>query len=696
MPETSGAKSPVAALIGERRGWLWFVLLGAVLVALRGATLLYDHSLNSIDGAMQTWFALGNFADGAKLGEEFQSYLGITMIVSLLPGFIAFGQTLWASTFAAYAMVMIGSFAGAYAIVWMLRPIPGRRRWLWAILLVFVFYYAASLAAGFAGLQNPATFDPGVSLRPLRGALPFFVLPIFVWAIRRTLATEAVVPAIWLGLVAGLGLLWSNDAGTPLVIAGALGLLAALWPRLWLATKALFAFAFGVAVSAFALLMLVTHGDPFGWLKYNFTDVAGDQFWYFGPWNSEARVLSILDLPKIFLQGEVLSTFSLIVLTASVVIACLKRVRGRGAPVRGAAFIFVGTSVLGTSLIPQIGGHIGSEYNAITFVLGLCAPLILFQRPLLSLTKSLWRKMPATVAPIAAGIAATAMIGMDGASLATTANETDRTVYADQLGFYVTTQTAEDLAAMKRLSQLLSDRGFAKDRQLLPVYTSALDIAAGTKSPSPVGSLIHALGERGRMEFNELLFNKTIAAITIAPDYSGWAGWNTRANWSFFKNLRDLYRPIARNDQHILWVRAGALPRPVEAKCEVTDWGFDRFEVTVESDQPGLVSLFFEREGFDASARTALLTVTEDSPVTRAADKPQWGDFPRYGIANARFVEVAAPVEPGEVTKLTFEVMDGSAIGWGQCFARVYEPVDYAELPSLSQGIDQLIEEMGR
>ena len=696
MPESSGPKSPVAAFIGERRGWLLLALLCAVLIGLRGAALMYDHSLNSIDGAMQTWFALDNFADGAKLGEEFQSYLGVTMILSLLPGFMAFGQTLWASTFSAYALVMIGCFAGAYTIVWMLRPIPSRQRWLWTILLIFVFYYAFTIAMDLAGLRNPATFDPGVSLRPLRGALPFFVLPIFVWAIRRILATQGVIPAIWLGLVAGLGLLWSNDAGIPLVIAGAMGLVLALWPRVWLAIKALFAFALGIAVSAFGALMLVTQGDPSGWLQYNFTDVAGDQFWYFGPWDRETRVLSILDLPQIFLSGELLLTLSLIVLTACVIFACIRRFKAKGAPVHGAAFVFVGAGVLGTALIPQIGGHIGSEYNAITFVLGFCAPLILFQKPLFSSVKSVWRNAPRVVAPVAAGAAAIAMIAMDGATLAATANDTDRTVFSEDLGFYVTSQTAEDLAAMERLSQFLGDRGFAKDRRLLSVYTSALDIGAGTKSPSPVGSLIHALGERGRMDYNELLFNKTIAVTTIAPDYSGWAEWNTRANWSFFKNLRDLYEPIARSDQHILWIRVGAVPRPAAAKCEVSDWAFDRFEVTVESNQVGMASLFFEREGFDASARSAVLTVTEDSPFSRASDEPQWSDFPRYGIANSRMVEVAAPVIPGETTKLTFEVMDGSAIGWGECYARVYRRIDYSSLPSLSEGVGKLIEEVGQ
>ena len=59
-------------------------MLVAAIVTLRGNALLYDHSLNSIDGAMQTWFALDNFADGKQLGSDFQSYLGITVILGLV------------------------------------------------------------------------------------------------------------------------------------------------------------------------------------------------------------------------------------------------------------------------------------------------------------------------------------------------------------------------------------------------------------------------------------------------------------------------------------------------------------------------------------------------------------------------------------------------------------------------------------
>ncbi|MEP1421191.1 MAG: hypothetical protein ABJK59_05420, partial [Erythrobacter sp.] len=499
-----------------------------------------------------------------------------------------------------------------------------------------------------------------------------------------------------LGLVGGLGLLWSNDAGIPLVIASVIGLSVALFQKPFLLVKSLSCFATGVAISAVLTLVLVTHGQPWGWLQYNFVDVPSDQYWYFAPWNREARVLGITDLPNLFLQGQLLSTLSLNLLTACVIIAGVRRVMRRGSVLRLSAFIFVGASVLGTAIVPQIGGHIGAEYNAATFVLGICAPLIVFQDVLIPFAKPILRAPPKWAVPLVAGIASLGMIAADAGQLVQTVSSTDRTVYAEKLGFYVSPQAAQDLAAMERLSLDLERRGFPRDERLLSVYTSALDIAAGTKSPAPVGSLIHVLGEENRIDYIEALTRKSVAVTTIAPDFTGWAGWNERANWRFFKNLRDQYLPVARNDQHVLWIRTGGLPSWHEGQCEVADWGSARMEVTISSPNSGLASVFIERSGFDAGSRTALLTVSEDSPFTRSVKAPQWSDFPRYGVANTRQIEVSAPVKSGEQTRLTFEVLDGSVIGWGECFVRVYEPIDYAQLPSLSAGIDQLIGEAGQ
>jgi hypothetical protein len=683
-------------LRGRAYGWAALAGLAALIIALRGASLLYSHSLNSIDGAMQTWFALDHFAAGEQLGSAFQSYLGVTMVLALVPVFAAFGQTLFASTLAANALVVAGAFAGACAIVWLIRPIPPRARWQVAVLLAFAFYYAARLAAEAVGLPYPATFDPGVSLRPLRGALPFFVLPVFVWALRRVLRDgRALLACGVLGLVVGAGLLWSNDAGIPLVMAAVLGLVMALHRRVGLLMRTLAVFALGVAASASVILLAVTQGAPGPWLQYNFRDVAGDQFWFFAPWERSTRILGPADLPNILRHGELLSSASLIVLVVCVVWMILRRLRGRGEPVRDSAFIFVGASVIGTALLPQIGGHIGAEYNAITFVLGACAPLILFQRPLLRWVKPVLRKF--RLARFAA-LAMLAMLGFEVAHFAQVRAETERTVYDPALGFYVTPRYAEDLAAMRRLAAAWDEVGIAEDRRLLSVYTSALDIAAGVRSPADVGSLIHALGPDKRAAFTALVAGQRVAAVTtIAPDYSGWEGWLSRANWPFFRALYQNYDPIARGDQQVLWVlRPPRENVATAATCRVTSISSSTLALDVASPVSGWGTFTVTRTPPFATGRSAMLTVTETSPDTARQGEERWADFPRYGTANAPRLALFAPVAPGTTTRLTLDVLDGSAIGTATCVAAVSPPIDTAVLPSLPAGIARYLAEGAR
>ena len=671
------------------RGWWALAGLAALICALRAGVLQFDHSLNSIDGALQTWFALDHFAAGDQLGTAFQSYLGVTMVLALLPVFVAFGQTLFASTLAASVTVVASAFGAAYATVWLIRAVPPRARWQAAVALVFAFYYAAPLVAEAVGLRWPATFDPGVSLRPLRGFLPFIVLQFFVVLVRRVLLQgRALAGGLPLGMVAGAGLLWSNDAGIPLVIALVIGLVLALHRRIGLLARTLAAFGLGVVAAAGAILLAVTHAAPGPWLHYNFRDVAGDQFWFFAPWERSTRILGPADLPNILRHGDLLSTASLIVLTLCVLWAMLQRLRCRSAPVRGSAFVFVGASVIGTALIPQIGGHIGAEYNAITFVLGACAPLIVAP-------PALWRRMQAVLrvatparAAVLTVLAMLGMTGIEAARFAMVWSATDRSVYDPALGFHVTPAYATDLAAMRRLAADWDARGVPQERRLLSVYTSPLDIAAGVESPAPVGSLIHALGPQPRADFAALVAQRKVAAVTtIAPDYSGWQGWLLRANWPFFRDLRANYLPVASNDQQVLWVLAKqSVPSGPAATCRVSALSRSTLAVDITASAAGLASVDVTRRPPFATGRSAMLTVSEASPDT-ATNADRWADFPRYGVGNTAFVSLVAPVAAGTTTRLTLDVLDGSDIGTATCTARLGAPVHTAALPRLPEGI---------
>lgn len=687
-----------------RRAWslgggLAAAALAAVLIALRGGTLAYAHSLNSLDGALQTWFALDHFARGEQLGTAFQSYLGITMVLALLPVFLAFGTTLFASTLAAYAAVLAGAFIGAWGCVRLIRPVPTGRRWQAAIVLAFLFYYAGPLAAQVAGLTWPATLDPGVSLRPWRGALPFLVLPFFLVLTRRVWRDgRARAGGLPLGLVAGAGLLWSNDAGIPLVIALALGLVLALHERTALLARTLAAFALGTVLAAGAILLAVTHGAPGPWLRYNFRDVAGDQFWFFAPWDRATRILTPADLPNILLAADPLSALGMVLLGLGAAVAAVRRLRGRGAPVRVSAFVFLAASVLGTALIPQIGGHVGAEYAPITFVLGACTPLILAPAGLWRRANGLLRALSPGRTALLTGLAALAMVGSEAWHLASTARATDRTVREPALGFAVTPQYAQDLAAMRRLGAAWKAEGIPSDRRLLSVYTSPLDIAAGAESPADVGSLIHALGPDKRAAFTALVAGRQVAAVTtIAPDYSGWEGWLARAGWPFFRALRENYVPLARGDQQVLWVRGGdRRTPPAPATCRIAPATGGGIVLEIAAAQEGLASVTLTRQPPFARRRGAMLTVLEDSPDTAAGRQDRWTGFPRYGVANAARLDLLAPVSPGRTSRLTLAMLDGSAVGAARCTAAVYPAIDFTALPPLPEGIARHLAEARR
>lgn len=673
--------------------------LAAVLIGLRGATLYHSHSLNSLDGALQTWFALDHFARGEQLGTAFQSYLGITMVLALLPVFLAFGKTLFASTLAAYAAVLAGAFVTAWGAMRLIRPVPRERRWQAAIILVFLSYYAGSLAAQLAGLKWPATLDPGVSLRPWRGALPFLVLPFFLLLTRRVWRDgRALAGGFPLGLISGAGLLWSNDAGIPLVIALAFGLVLALHQRIALLLRTLAAFASGTVLAAAAILVAVTHGMPAPWLRYNFRDVAGDQFWFFAPWDRSTRILGLADLPNILLQADPLSAVGMVLLGLCAAYAALVRLRGCGAPIRLSAFVFLAASVLGTALVPQIGGHVGAEYAPITFVLGLCAPLIVAPASLWRKARRLLRALSPRQVALATGAAALAMVGIEGAEFAARARNTERTVRDSALGFAVTPAYARDLAAMRRLGAAWEAQGIPANRRLLSVYTSPLDIAAGVQSPADVGSLIHALGPEKRAAFTALVAERQVAAVTtIAPEYSGWEGWLTRADWTFFRALRENYVPIARGDQQVLWVRGGAKRlATAPATCRVTPGPDGGIVLEVAAAQDGLASVTLTRQPPFASGRGAMLTVREDSPDTAAGDQDRWTGFPRYGVANAARLDLLAPVRPGRTSRLTLAMLGGSAVGAATCTAELYPAIDFAALPPLPEGIARHLAEGGR
>ena len=653
---------------------LWFL-------AMRAVALFFLHPLIVLDGAMQTWFALDEFADGRQLGRDFQSYLGVTMILSLLPVYEIFGGSLFASSVAASAAMAMCLLATAYGIVRLIGIGSPATRWI-------------LIAAVAAVLMSMTALNTGNSLRPVRWGLPFLMLPFVMQALLAMRKGVTIRAGLVLGAVGGVGVLWSNDSGIPAFASLGLAILlcgAGGWRQTALTAMVYVLSAF---VIAGAILLAVTHGEPGGWLSYNFGAVRQDQIWYFAPWARDHRIMGLSDITLLIDEMRPSTRVAVALLAGSVGIAILRRLRGRGSPIRLGTFVFVGLTALGTSLIPQIGGPISDGYSRGTIVIGLAAPFIVFRHRLIGALRLLSTRMRSgrvdaallcMLAILIAGLhsgrtAAGAVIhGWGG-------------IYVPELGLVVAQARADDLSALREMRQSFDAAAVAAEERVQSTYPSAVGILLSAEAPTAFGAIIHALGAENRGRFTEVIAERRVPfALTAHYPMPFWPDWNIRSSWPYFRALHLNFEPVAQNPEHILWrQREVPLAPPGEpVECQITPGDVGSVDLFVESPVDGHVELRVELATLPGTGDRQILTATEDSPFTRVPDFKAWLDAPRYGIPRVLDHVLFLPVAANEPSSLRLEVIDGARIDVASCSAVQLDWPSLSDLPSFRSYLDQ-------
>lgn len=644
-------------------------------LCLRGLVLYFSHPLETLDGAMQTWFAVHAFASGQQLGQDFQSYLGVTMMLFLLPFYMLFGSTLFSSSLAASTAVALGLLTMMHGLLRLMRGLtPGLRWWL--------------VAAGFTFLAAIDDLSPGNSLRPVRSALPFLMLPLILPLLRSLRGSSPLRSGLLLGAVAGVGLIWSNDAGIPTFASLGFAILLCGTDKWHLTAKAVVCYAAGAVLTAGSILLVVTHGAPNSWLIYNFVAIPEDQIWYFAPWAREARVLRLSDVILIISAMSSKIQLAFFLLLISLVVAISRRLLARGAPIQLSAFVFLGLSAIGTALIPQLGGHVSNGYNLGLGYIGVFSPLIIFQKNIIGAIRhfpSCIRRNLGRVVMVSAGmVVIVSSANMAYTTVRTVAAHLD-TVPIPELGFRVEPRFAEDVGALRQLRQVFDDAGVPNDARLQTTYPSALAIILDAKAPTPLGSIIHALGNDNRQRFIDVVADRRVAfATTVYLDHASWPDWNIRSNWGYFRALHLNYKPVAQNARHILWKRrAIPLPAPTEkAECRIDQDNSGASYLIILAPKAGHVEVQTKMATLPDTRHAEILTAIETSPFSQATGFVGWYDAPRYGIptvlAHSMFVSVAANMP----SKIKLEFLGKHTVKVASCTATVLSWPDMSGLPT--------------
>jgi hypothetical protein len=277
--------------------------LVCALLNARGRGVLINAM--QMDGTFQTSSMMYRLSYGDMPGRDFLPYLGMGPMFMIYPGFVLMGRTVSASISSAFLMVLLVYAAGGTLIVALFRD----ERSYWRLTLLF-----ATVLAGISALpRSVQDITVGNSLRPVRAALPYVCIGLFLIVMRHVVRPR--LRYLLYGAIAGMALIWSNDFGLP-TFAVVMALAVYEWRTRREGRQQLVLIVAGAVVSATVLMTVLTAGHPGALLQYNFKDVAGDQYRYFGTEVRANKIIEWRDLRIIRGQIALVMVVSVIALLA--------------------------------------------------------------------------------------------------------------------------------------------------------------------------------------------------------------------------------------------------------------------------------------------------------------------------------------------------------------------------------------------
>lgn len=503
-----------------------------------------------IDGAFQTASGLFRLSSGELPGRDFFPYLGIGPLFLVYPLFVIGGGDLAASVIAAHSLVLMTLALCLSAIVYFWIPKDLNRRGLTSVAIGFT---AAAAMLAMRGLLpywvSDSLLSPGNSLRPLRSALPYAAaIAFYVAATRRSRSSPYVV----LGLLAGIATLWSNDFAAPTILACLCGAVGIAYSRRegYSLPAALFAGSFLLASSLFAI---ATAGEVTAMLRYNFGDVATDQWWYFGPWDEGSKIFSPLEVGKML---EPAAWFGLGVL-AVLAGCCYWR-----PSVELFAQLLLGSTLFLGAALATIGGHLGGyfmpffSWSVATALVAAVAGVLRFAGIRL-FTGLVW-VMPV----IALTLAFSAWKTSGGAARYLSTDP--QWIYVRELGGYL----RQDWKAYVETA-----RATPPGREL-EEYWGIWSAIRRPKPLLPVDSVIHALGAV-RDRATAVIDSLPDSVVTTQPSFSDYPIWSFSANYWLYQRLLQNYKIDVTGPHTITWKRTEAAPPWADTSCTISEGAVD-------------------------------------------------------------------------------------------------------------------------
>ena len=409
------------------------------------------------------------------------------------------------------------------------------------------------------------------------------------------------------------------------------------------------------ALAAVLTAAILSGGSPL-WLFHKvFLDAGQTQFWFFGGFSGNDRLLNLRNVVGMIAPDWHYSV-SWAVLAAVAGFAYVRA--GTGSRRADTIGLICGAQLI-SGFASQAAGHFSFYYLASFSNSAQLVALALLIPPALRL-----RVDPGKVLAGVA-IAGIGVIVLGAAFLFSSHGQKARQALSAQIGPHAhvafaeagmnfPATTAGEIQFLRGQRAAMDHAGIPTERRIISSYYNWADVTLGARQETHFNSIIQLMSDADRAEFTQYLVRHDPELVaTLDPAATPWAMWNLRASWSFYRAALAGHEPAWRGSSMLYWKRRSApfspavdnLPSctPVQRSPRAIDLRFaggDTGTGPVLLDVALAYSALPGAPGLNGDLGRGYLRLTDRSPVLLASipagttlpDEIQGNPGLRYGL----------------------------------------------------------------
>ena len=516
-----------------------------ILAIIVGVNRIKLSNFNPINGDFQNYNPVRRFLDGQIPYKDFAVYLGTGHLILLSFFQLILGNNFTISLFITNMVTMLCFELTVFVVSFLI--LKNKKKALYVTLFMAAINILRPQFVNYLNQDfiNALNFGlaPGNSARLIR----IVILPILVLLIyagfkfidntqnQKISTHKQLAKKIYMAIIAGTAILWSNDGGIATYISISLIYFILLIKQYKTNIKEIIKYTFmyiGISAISFLLILaVITRGNVLSWFEFNF-GVSSYQKWYYGAayWKENISLVGI----DVSIINTLLITMAIYYIYKTLI------EKNTDDILRYAMLAFVAIASILTAYLYWFlsGGTSKDMINLVMLILIVNYAVLILDKVKKEVNIAQILKVGVIVLSVAT------IVTNVGTQLKNRKNRDTNAIYIESLGGYFTDLGESIEYAINRIGK----------EKIFSTYASAIEAATGQFQPTGTDYIIHCLGDKQREEYIGKFKQENFKyVVDVKDNKDGYRYWIRNANWFFYKELYKEYKPTFLTEYSVFY-----------------------------------------------------------------------------------------------------------------------------------------------